>query len=205
MQYYKGESLTAEQQEKLFNNSITISNYKKVFDNKVLVDTAGFVPLEVRIKQMLLSGEMSKINSSMYDSDDWRYMYDNINQNALEVGDDIEDVASKLSLVMKRREEILQSKGLLNVVSESEESSEASEQKNEASDQTSESGAKAQDGKRLIFLRKLPPECERDNTFALIHNFHARLLKTAFSGVEIVEKCQVINIKRSELIFMTYI
>lgn len=114
MQYYKGESLTAEQQKKLFNNSITISNYKKVFDNKVLVDTAGFVPLEVRIKQMLLSGEMSKINSSMYDSDDWRYMYDNINQNALEVGDDIEDVASKLSQVMKRRNEILSSKGLLS-------------------------------------------------------------------------------------------
>ena len=64
MQYYKGESLTAEQQKKLFNNAITISNYKKVFDNKVLVDTAGFVPLEVRIKQMLLSGEMSPTSNA---------------------------------------------------------------------------------------------------------------------------------------------
>lgn len=114
MKYYDGESLTAEQQKKLFNNSITISKYKKIFDNKILVDTAGFVPLEVRIKQMLLSGEMAKINSEMYDSDDWRYMYDNVNQNALEVGDDVEDVAAKLSLVLKRRNEILASKGVLS-------------------------------------------------------------------------------------------
>lgn len=114
MKYYEGEGLTAEQQKKLFNNSITISKYKKIFDNKILVDTAGFVPLEVRIKQMLLSGEMAKINAEMYDSDDWRYMYDNVNQNALEVGDDVEDVASKLSLVLKRRNEILASKGILS-------------------------------------------------------------------------------------------
>lgn len=86
--------------------------YKKIFDNKKLVDTAGFVPLNVRIKQFLVSGEQSKISSEMFDSDDWRYMFNHINENQLEVGDDIEDVARKLMIVQMRQREILARKGL---------------------------------------------------------------------------------------------
>lgn len=85
----------------------TVSPYKNIFDNKKLVDTAGFVPLNVRIKQFLLSGEQAKLSSEMFDSDDWRYMYENINDNSLEVGDDIEDVQTKLNRVIARQNEIL--------------------------------------------------------------------------------------------------
>lgn len=82
-------------------------SYKKIFDNDILVDTAGFVPLDVRIKQFLLAGEQAKISSEMFDSDDWRYMFEHVNDNTLEVGDDIEDVNRKLAVVLDRQREIL--------------------------------------------------------------------------------------------------
>lgn len=81
--------------------------YKKIFENKKLVDTAGFVPLDVRIKQFLISGEQAKFSAEMFDSDDWRYMFDNINENALELSDDVEDVHRKLAVVIQRQNELL--------------------------------------------------------------------------------------------------
>lgn len=87
-----------------------VISYKKIFDNKKLVDTAGFVPLDVRIKQFILSGEQSKVSAEMFDSDDWRYMFNHVNGNSLEVGDDIEDVAVKLETVRMRQAEILSRK-----------------------------------------------------------------------------------------------
>lgn len=86
------------------------SSYKKIFENKLLVDTAGFTPLDVRIKQFILSGEQAKLSAEMFDSDDWRYMFSHVNGNSLEVGDDIEDVARKLDTVMQRQQEILSRK-----------------------------------------------------------------------------------------------
>lgn len=87
--------------------------YKKIFDNKKLVDTAGFVPLDVRIKQFLISGEQYKMSAEMFDSDDWRYMYNNINDTQLEVGDDLEEVRDKLQIVLQRQNELLIRKGLI--------------------------------------------------------------------------------------------
>lgn len=96
--------------------SVIEPTYKKIFDNKHLVDTAGFVPLNVRIKQFLLSGEQAKLNSEMFDSDDWRYMFDHINENTLEVGDDIEDVNRKLAAVVARKNELLVRKGIIQPI-----------------------------------------------------------------------------------------
>lgn len=96
--------------EKMVNELCTVVHkptYKKIFDNDILVDTAGFVPLDVRIKQFLVAGEQAKISSEMFDSDDWRYMFEHINDNTLEVGDDIEDVNRKLAVVLDRQREIL--------------------------------------------------------------------------------------------------
>ena len=103
---YESESFGAERLREI-NTTVHKASYKKIFDNKVLVDTAGFVPLDVRIKQFLLAGEQSKINSELFDSDDWRYMFEHVNGNSLEVGDDIEDVAMKLSAIRERQAEIL--------------------------------------------------------------------------------------------------
>lgn len=102
--------LLSDEQLKGINSTVNKSNYKKIFDNKVLVDTAGFVPLDVRIKQFLLAGEQSKINSELFDSDDWRYMFEHVNGNSLEVGDDIEDVAMKLNAIRERQSQILSRK-----------------------------------------------------------------------------------------------
>lgn len=103
--------------EKLADKDIFLEgqdlNYKKIFENKKLVDTAGFVPLDVRIKQFLISGEQAKFSAEMFDSDDWRYMFNNINENALELSDDVEDVHRKLAVVIERQNELLIKKGLI--------------------------------------------------------------------------------------------
>ena len=103
----------SEKQIKEIYTNVPKITYKKIFDNKKLVDTAGFVPLDVRIKQFLLSGEQYKMSAEMFDSDDWRYMFNNINDTQLEVGDDLEEVRDKLSLVLQRQNELLVRNGLI--------------------------------------------------------------------------------------------
>lgn len=112
--------------------------YKSIFENKKLVDTNGFVPLDVRIKQFILSGEQSKLSAEMFDSDDWRYMFNHVNGNSLEVGDDIEDVSRKLSVVMDRQRELLSRKA-------SKEAQEA-DTHDRADDAKSEAKSKGSDG-----------------------------------------------------------
>lgn len=110
---FKADVFDEDTIKKLCTTKPEIS-YKKIFDNDILVDTAGFVPLDVRIKQFLVSGEQAKISAEMFDSDDWRYMYEHINENTLEVGDDIEDVSLKLANIVAKRNEILARKAGLN-------------------------------------------------------------------------------------------
>lgn len=143
MTYYTTEIFQKSDLEKI-TADVRFSHYPKIFDNKRLVDTAGFVPLTVRIKQMLLSGEQQKINSEMFDSDDWRYMFENVQDNALEVGDDVEDVALKLRNVVARRNELLAKKGLLSTVeSVDREDSEAVADENVSSTATTKEEPKA--------------------------------------------------------------
>lgn len=119
-------------------------SYKKIFDNDILVDTAGFVPLDVRIKQFLLAGEQAKISSEMFDSDDWRYMFEHVNDNTLEVGDDIEDVNRKLSVVLQRQKEILMRKAEADEAFEAEKASVEKRSEKKASE-NSEKGSKAEE------------------------------------------------------------
>lgn len=109
LQTYNADVFSSARVKELCTASAKPS-YKAIFDNKKLVDTAGFVPLDVRIKQFILSGEQSKLSAEMFDSDDWRYMFNHVNGNSLEVGDDIEDVSRKLSVVMDRQRELLSRK-----------------------------------------------------------------------------------------------
>lgn len=106
---FEAEVLSTERVEELSKFPLVTT---KIFENKILVDTAGFVPLDVRIKEFILSGEQSKLSAEMFDSDDWRYMFDHVNGNSLEVGDDIEDVSRKLQTVLNRQNEILSRKAL---------------------------------------------------------------------------------------------
>lgn len=82
-------------------------------NNERIVDTSGFVPLTVRIKQMMLSGAIHAINSDAFDSSDYEEMYSDLHQNTVELGDDFEDLNEKARLVAERRQEILERKGLI--------------------------------------------------------------------------------------------
>lgn len=142
MRQYKSEEFTKEQLKDICAFEFK-PTYHSVFDNKKLVDTAGFVPLQVRIKQFLISGEQAKLSSEMFDSDDWRYMYENVSDNTLEVGDDIEDVKDKLSVVLARQREILAKKVKLS--QEANTHDEASDKKSEAVKETSDGSVRASD------------------------------------------------------------
>lgn len=83
-------------------------------NNELLVDTSGFVPLTVRIKQMMLSGALHALNSSAFDSADFEEMYSDLHQNTIEIGDDFEDLNAKAALIAERRQEILERKGFVN-------------------------------------------------------------------------------------------
>lgn len=112
LKHFSAGVFDEKQIKKLFTAKPEIT-YKKIFDNKKLVDTAGFVPLDVRIKKFLLAGEQYKLSAEMFDSDDWRYMFNNINDTALEVGDEVEEIQSKMQVVLARQHELLVKKGLI--------------------------------------------------------------------------------------------
>lgn len=138
---FETEQLTKEQIKARFE-TVPEMPYKKIFDNKKLVDTAGFVPLDVRIKKFLLAGEQYNLQAEMFDSDDWRYMFDHINDTGLEVGDDIEDVNMKMKIVMQRQQELLLKKGLIKP-KEADTPDRASDVKSEAKNKASDESVTA--------------------------------------------------------------
>lgn len=82
-------------------------------DNPKLVETAGFIPLPERIKQMVISGEQLAQSRDVFDSSDYREMYSDVGDNFLEYGDDIEEIQMKYQSVLAKQREILQRKGYI--------------------------------------------------------------------------------------------
>lgn len=78
-------------------------------DNPILVETAGFVPLEVRFKQLEDNGIRAQFNAAEFDSQDYRdlYLRDDIRLNP---NDDLETVEEKLALQRELKEKIISSK-----------------------------------------------------------------------------------------------
>lgn len=77
--------------------------------NPVIVETAGFVPLEVKFKQFEQNGLQAQFNVSEFTSSDYRDMYLGPNTEILPT-DDLEEIQAKLELQNEVRLNILKSK-----------------------------------------------------------------------------------------------
>lgn len=75
-------------------------------DCKEIVDTSGFEPLEVKIKKMMLAGQVATIRSNLYDSYEIKEMYDSIPDVVDDQYDDLEEVNSKIARINEIRAEI---------------------------------------------------------------------------------------------------
>lgn len=73
---------------------------------KEIVDTSGFEPLEVKIKKMLLAGQVASIRANLYDSYEIREMYDSIPDVVDDQYDDLEEVNAKIARINEIRAEI---------------------------------------------------------------------------------------------------
>lgn len=74
---------------------------------KKITDTAGFEPLDVKIKRFMLSGEIARLHESMFDSYDFREMFDDMPQVEYDGDEDIEETREKIALLMQKKREII--------------------------------------------------------------------------------------------------
>ena len=75
-------------------------------DTPYKVDTAGFEPLDCKIKRFLLSGEIAQFSKSMFDSNDYKEMYSVLPDVVVDDYDDIEQTREKVKLLVAKRNEI---------------------------------------------------------------------------------------------------
>lgn len=74
---------------------------------KKITDTSGFEPLDVKIKRFMLSGEIARLHESMFDSYDFREMFDDMPQVEYDGDEDIEETREKIAVLMNRKREII--------------------------------------------------------------------------------------------------
>ncbi len=91
--------------------------------NPVIVETAGFVPLEVKFKRFEQAGLKAQFNASEFTSSDFRDMYLGPNTE-IYPNDDLETIIEKEALQEKIRIEILQKKAKLANLADDERSEE---------------------------------------------------------------------------------
>lgn len=77
--------------------------------NPEIVETAGFIPLEVKFKQFEQNGLQAQFSTSEFSSQDYRDMYLGPNTEILPT-DDLEEIQEKLLLQEEVRKSILKSK-----------------------------------------------------------------------------------------------
>ncbi len=115
---------------------------------KEVVDTSGFEPLEVKIKKMLLAGQVASIRANLYDSYEIREMYDSIPDVVDDQYDDLEEVNSKIARINEIRAEIYSRKFGANAPNKaSGEPKEVSEGKNISSQKKSSKTDDTEDSK----------------------------------------------------------
>lgn len=73
---------------------------------KEIVDTSGFEPLEVKIKKMMLAGQVASIRANLYDSYEIREMYENVPDVVDDQYDDLEEVNAKIAKINEIRAKI---------------------------------------------------------------------------------------------------
>lgn len=75
-------------------------------DTPYKVDTAGFEPLDCKIKRFMLSGEIAQFSKSMFDSNDYKEMMSVIPDVVTDEFDDIEETKAKVKALVAKRNEI---------------------------------------------------------------------------------------------------
>lgn len=88
-------------------------------DNPYIVETAGFVPLDVRFKQMEQAGIQAQFNAEDFTVQDWRDIYFGEDTEIYST-DEIEDVERKLALQRDKYNSILAEMQKQNEVSETQ-------------------------------------------------------------------------------------
>lgn len=86
--------------ESLKPSGVSFKNVKEI------VDTSGFEPLEVKIKKMLLAGQVATIRANLYDSYEFKEMYDSIPDVVDDQFDDLEEVNAKIARINEIRAQI---------------------------------------------------------------------------------------------------
>lgn len=74
-------------------------------NNEYIVETAGFIPLEVKLKQFETNGLVAQFLTSDFDSNDYRDIYLNPDFN-ISPEDDFEDIQEKLAMQREYAEKI---------------------------------------------------------------------------------------------------
>lgn len=90
-------------------------------DTPYKVDTAGFEPLDCKIKRFMLSGEIAQFSKSMFDSNDYKEMMSEIPDVVTDEFDDIEETKAKVKALVAKRNEIYARK-MAAIAAEQEES-----------------------------------------------------------------------------------
>lgn len=70
------------------------------------VDTAGFEPLDCKIKRFILSGQIAQFSKSMFDSNDYKEMMAAVPDVVTDEFDDIEETRDKVQQLVAKRNEI---------------------------------------------------------------------------------------------------
>lgn len=74
-------------------------------NNEYITETAGFIPLEVKLKQFETNGLVAQFMTSDFDSNDYRDIYLNPDFN-VSPEDDFEDIQEKLAMQREYAEKI---------------------------------------------------------------------------------------------------
>lgn len=80
---------------------LDFSNVKKI------TDTAGFEPLDVKLKRFMISGEVAQFHRSLFDSYDYREMFSAVPDFQFDEEDEIEETTAKVKAILEKRAEII--------------------------------------------------------------------------------------------------
>lgn len=72
-----------------------------------VTDTAGFEPLEAKIKRFILSGEVARLKAEEFDSYDYKQMMEGIPDAPFDPDDDLEELSEKIRQISINQAQIL--------------------------------------------------------------------------------------------------
>lgn len=72
-----------------------------------VTDTAGFEPLQTKIKRFILSGEVARLKAQEFDSFDYKQMMEGIPDAPYDPDDDLEELSEKIRQVSINQAQIL--------------------------------------------------------------------------------------------------